>query len=102
MSAGSHTEPGGYTGEGRDHLHLTIKGRRVEILSENRTGSSATGQFEIADDRPAAEIATLLRRRGFDPVWKDWDEGLMPARPSAQPHADADRPWRHSAVSNGP
>src|SRR5215207_6029922 len=30
MSAGSHTEPGGYTGEGREDLHLTIRGRRVE------------------------------------------------------------------------
>ncbi|HEY5813041.1 MAG TPA: 2-iminoacetate synthase ThiH, partial [Terrimicrobiaceae bacterium] len=27
MSAGSHTEPGGYTGQGRDHLHQTIRGR---------------------------------------------------------------------------
>jgi 2-iminoacetate synthase len=79
MSAGSHTEPGGYTGEGRDDLHLTIKGRRVEIHSESRTGATATGQFDVADHRSPAEIAAMLRRRGFDPVWKDWDGALLPA-----------------------
>ena len=76
MSAGSHTEPGGYTGQGRDDLHLTVKGRRVEL--EKRGGEdAATGQFDIADNRSAAEIATVLRSRGFDPVWKDWDESLL-------------------------
>ena len=29
MSAGSHTEPGGYTGAGRDKLHQTVRGRIV-------------------------------------------------------------------------
>ena len=29
MSAGSHTEPGGYTGQGHDDLHLTVRGRPV-------------------------------------------------------------------------
>lgn len=76
MSAGSHTEPGGYTGVGKDDLHLTRKGRRVEL--EERTGSdSATGQFEIADERSPAEIERLLRRMGLDPVWKDWDEAIL-------------------------
>ena len=27
MSAGSHTEPGGYTGQGDDELHRTVRGR---------------------------------------------------------------------------
>src|SRR5688572_4453043 len=31
MSAGAKTEPGGYTGAGSDDLHLTVKGRRVEL-----------------------------------------------------------------------
>jgi len=31
MSAGSATEPGGYTGAGSDDLHLTVKGKRVEL-----------------------------------------------------------------------
>src|SRR5436309_7340349 len=29
MSAGSHTEPGGYTGRGVEHLHHTVRGRIV-------------------------------------------------------------------------
>ncbi len=76
MSAGSHTEPGGYTGQGRDDLHLTVKGRRVE-LEQKTSDDAATGQFDIADHRSPAEIATLLRNRGFDPVWKDWDPAIL-------------------------
>lgn len=76
MSAGSHTEPGGYTGQGREDLHLTVRGRRVE-LEQKSACDNATGQFDIADERSAAEIAALLRRRGFDPVWKDWDPAIL-------------------------
>jgi len=82
MSAGSHTEPGGYTGAGRRDLHLTVKGRRVELEDGAKDNAAATGQFDIADERSAAEIAALLQRRRFDPVWKDWDEALL-AEPSA-------------------
>lgn len=49
MSAGSHTEPGGYAG-----------------------ASDAEPQFEIADTRSPAEIVRVLRTAGYDPVWKDW------------------------------
>jgi 2-iminoacetate synthase len=49
MSAGSHTEPGGYAEE-----------------------SAAEPQFEISDTRTPAEVAAALRAAGFDPVWKDW------------------------------
>lgn len=77
MSAGSHTEPGGYTGAGRRDLHLTVKGRRVELEDSAKDGAAATGQFDIADERTAADIAALLRSRRFDPVWKDWDEALL-------------------------
>ena len=49
LSAGSHTEPGGYAGP-----------------------SDAEPQFEVADTRSPAEVAQLLRDRGYDPVWKDW------------------------------
>ncbi len=76
MSAGSHTEPGGYTGAGRDDLHLTKKGRRVE-LEEKSAEDCATGQFDIADARSPREIETLLRKMGLDPVWKDWDEAIL-------------------------
>ncbi|MDQ6615116.1 MAG: 2-iminoacetate synthase ThiH [Actinomycetota bacterium] len=52
MSAGSHTEPGGYA-----------------------CVSDAEPQFEIADTRSPDEIAVVLRAAGYDPVWKDWQRG---------------------------
>jgi 2-iminoacetate synthase len=51
MSAGSHTNPGGYA-EGRE---------------------ASLEQFAIEDDRSPAEIAAMLRGHGYEPVWKDWD-----------------------------
>lgn len=83
MSAGSHTEPGGYTGAGKEKLHHTVGGRIVELASgasewalpENRA-TNATGQFNIADERSANEVAELIRRLGYEPVWKDWDAAL--------------------------
>jgi 2-iminoacetate synthase len=82
-SAGSHTEPGGYTGAGRDRLHHTERGRIVELASGASEwapvagrATNATGQFEIADDRSPNEVAALIRRLGYEPVWKDWDGAL--------------------------
>ncbi len=49
MSAGSHTEPGGYASE-----------------------SDAEPQFAISDTRSPVEVAQALRSAGYDPVWKDW------------------------------
>ena len=78
FSAGARTEPGGYTGAGHDDLHLTVKGRRVEL--ETKSGcEKATEQFRIHDTRSAAEVAEMLRGQGIDPVWKDWDEALLAA-----------------------
>ncbi len=76
MSAGSHTEPGGYTGQGAEDLHLTVKGRRVERHCST-SGDRAEQQFAISDERSAAELAAALIRQGFDPVWKDWDEAIL-------------------------
>ncbi len=76
MSAGSHTEPGGYTGEGKNDLHLTVRGRRVETDGCSQD-QNATEQFQIADTRTPAEIAELLRGRGFEAVWKDWDQAIL-------------------------
>jgi 2-iminoacetate synthase len=79
-SAGSHTEPGGYTGAGRDDLHQTVRGRRVELNDADGTVDAstrrATGQFEISDDRTPSEFADQIRRVGCEPVWKDWDRAL--------------------------
>ncbi len=74
ISAGSHTEPGGYTGAGRDALHRTVRGRQVP--GEAGESGSAAGQFEISDARPAAEMAHALRSQGYEAVWKDWDQGI--------------------------
>jgi 2-iminoacetate synthase len=76
MSAGSHTEPGGYTRQGRVHLHRTVRGRIVAPEYQDGEDELATGQFAISDDRSPLEIAAVLRCRGFEPVWKDWDQAL--------------------------
>ncbi|MEP6811096.1 MAG: 2-iminoacetate synthase ThiH [Chthoniobacterales bacterium] len=77
MSAGSHTEPGGYTGQGSANLHHTVRGRIVAPEFQEGADRMATGQFEISDERSPAEIARELRGRGFDTVWKDWDQALL-------------------------
>lgn len=76
MSAGSQTEPGGYTGAGSDDLHLTVKGKRVE-LEERKPCQKATEQFTIDDTRSPASIAKLLQEKGYEAVWKDWDEAIL-------------------------
>jgi 2-iminoacetate synthase len=83
MSAGSHTEPGGYTGAGKEKVHYT-EGGRIKELSAGASewaqpalrATNAAGQFEIADERSPAEIAKLIRSLGYEPVWKDWDAAL--------------------------
>lgn len=81
ISAGSHTEPGGYTGAGREKTHRTERGRIIDNSGASEwTGpegtTNATGQFDIADDRSPAEVAAVLQRLGYEPVWKDWDAAL--------------------------
>jgi 2-iminoacetate synthase len=46
------------------------------VKPEN-AADSATEQFEISDERSPAEIARLLQRKGFEPVWKDWDSAIL-------------------------
>jgi 2-iminoacetate synthase len=82
-SAGSHTEPGGYTGAGKEKIHQTVRGKIVELAAGSSewaptTGNAtnATGQFNIADERSPAEVAQLIQRLGYEPVWKDWDAAL--------------------------
>ncbi len=67
MSAGSSTEPGGYSG-----------------FDENQwtpTREQPGEQFHIADERPPQIIAAMLRSKGLDPVWKDHDRSLTSAPP---------------------
>jgi 2-iminoacetate synthase len=51
MSAGSQTDPGGYS-SCKDSLE----------------------QFEITDSRTPDEVTSGIRNMGYDVVWKDWDE----------------------------
>jgi 2-iminoacetate synthase len=76
MSAGSRTEPGGYTGQGTQSLHLTVKGR---IIVASCNGSRAEGQFEVEDSRSPQEVAKAIRAHGLEPVWKDWDSAILEA-----------------------
>jgi 2-iminoacetate synthase len=80
LSAGSHTEPGGYTGAGKAKLHHTERGRIVELgaseWAQSQPDLHATEQFHIADERSPGEVAERIRRLGYEPVWKDWDAVL--------------------------
>ena len=76
MSAGSHTEPGGYTGAGQDNLHYTKRGR-IQELAEDASEWAATGQFDIADEREPSAVAATVTRLGYEPVWKDWDAAIL-------------------------
>jgi 2-iminoacetate synthase len=76
MSAGSHTEPGGYTGQGKENVHRTVRGRIVPLEVSPAESPFAASQFEISDSRSPEEIAAVLRRNGIEPVWKDWDVAL--------------------------
>lgn len=75
ISAGSHTEPGGYTGAGHQNLHLTQRGR-ILPLPESASPLTATGQFEIADARTPHQVAAAVQKLGYEAVWKDWDSAL--------------------------
>ena len=81
MSAGSHTEPGGYTAEGQSNLHQTAKGRfqALEPLADSVQNNprQATRQIDITEHRSPAEMAEVIRSSGYEPVWKDWDAAIL-------------------------
>jgi len=54
VSAGSKTNPGGYT-----------------------NGCNSLQQFEISDERSPAEFTKTVKQKGYEPVWKDWDTTLQ-------------------------
>ncbi|MDK3161958.1 radical SAM protein [Kamptonema cortianum] len=87
MSAGAKTEPGGYTGAGKERVHLTVAGRAQEEgcdqsvqsakpFEEDSSLTPAEEQFRISDTRSASEMALHLRSMGYEAVWKDWDTSL--------------------------
>ncbi len=59
MSAGSKTQPGGY------------------VVSKD-----SLEQFEVADTRTPAQVATMIADKGFEPVWKDFDISFLFAQDS--------------------
>jgi 2-iminoacetate synthase len=79
MSAGSHTEPGGYTGAGAESVHQTRRGKAVPVIASEGEHLVATEQFSIADERSPEQMAARLRELGLEPVWKDWDAALAGA-----------------------
>ncbi len=83
MSAGSQTDPGGYTGQGKDNLHLTVRGRRINSEAETGGDCAAAEQFAVADERSAEQMAELLKTAGLEPVWKDWDNAILKPRTAA-------------------
>ncbi len=54
ISAGSKTAPGGYAAK-----------------------HDREGQFEVSDQRTPEEVARMIIAKGYEPVWKDWDAGLL-------------------------
>ncbi len=72
MSAGSCTEPGGY-------------GEHFDEATWTPTGEQPGEQFHIADERPPAVVAAMIRRHGYEPVWKDFDQALVTPEPALTP-----------------
>ncbi len=58
MSAGVKTNPGGYA-NGED---------------------ASLEQFEISDERSAAEVGKIINAAGYEAVWKNWDKALTAAK----------------------
>ncbi len=54
LSAGSKTNPGGYSAT-----------------------KESLEQFEISDGRSPKKVAEMIVEQGYEPVWKDWDKALL-------------------------
>jgi 2-iminoacetate synthase len=74
MSAGSCTAPGGYSGQGQSSLHYTVRGR---FDKTDTCSNGAEPQFTIDDHRTPNQVAEAIARTGLEPVWKDWDVGIL-------------------------
>ncbi|MDP0498930.1 MAG: 2-iminoacetate synthase ThiH [Verrucomicrobiota bacterium JB022] len=63
MSAGSSTEPGGYSTYDEEQWVQTKAAQEGE-------------QFHISDTRSPHVVAEMIRQQGYEPVWKDYDLSL--------------------------
>ncbi len=64
MSAGSKTNPGGYS-HSNNFEKITSSDEKMSLQ-----------QFEISDERSPKIISEMLKQKGFEPVWKDWDRSF--------------------------
>jgi 2-iminoacetate synthase len=71
ISAGSKTNPGGYSKYG-DAISPTVSFRETK-----QRGRHEGEQFEVSDNRSPAEIAEMIKQNGLEPVWKDWDKAFI-------------------------
>ena len=83
MSAGARTEPGGYTGAGKEKSitpsaassrswrPARANGRRRKAT---RPTPPASSTWPTSARR--SEVAERIRKLGYEPVWKDWDAAL--------------------------
>lgn len=78
MSAGSSTEPGGYQHFNEENW----------VAEREQPGE----QFHISDERAPKEIASLLLSKGYEPVWKDFDQALVSPPPATARSADSHEP----------
>ena len=56
-----------------------IPGLPLVSLASNESGPNAQAeqQFAVADHRSAQAVADIIRQKGYDPVWKDWDAAFL-------------------------
>jgi 2-iminoacetate synthase len=54
-------------------LGVTRMSAGVSTAVGGHAKASSTGQFEISDPRSVAEVCDMLRARGYQPVFKDWE-----------------------------
>ncbi|PKN31599.1 MAG: 2-iminoacetate synthase ThiH, partial [Deltaproteobacteria bacterium HGW-Deltaproteobacteria-20] len=54
-------------------LGVTRMSAGVSTAVGGHAKPAKTGQFEISDPRSVAEIEAMLRSRGYQAVFKDWE-----------------------------
>ncbi len=58
FSAGVSTKVGGYSDR------------------KDEKGEAGTPQFEISDERSVSQMVAAIEKQGYQPVYKDWDQGI--------------------------
>ena len=92
MSAGSHTEPGGYTGQGSDDLHRTVRGKNLrQIRKKARDGLPRVNSRSAMSARPRK--LRQFPRRGLSRSGKAGMPGLCRHESLGQRRTGRDR-WR--------